>query len=189
MDKWVGKRALESYTCWKLSIRNGLKWATVHSQAGAGLIESGTKWISENLFDGENFFHKRDPNHPNAFGAGIGCHIDQVFGQGWAHQLSLGRMLPQDKTVSALKSLWCYNFTPDVGPYRGQFRTGRWYAMPGEADLLMCTFPEGGEQESRGGRPGHGFAGYFNECINGFEYQAAGHMISEGLVQSPPGTS
>ena len=27
-----------------------------------------------------------------------------------------------------------------------------------------------------------GFAGYFNECMNGFEYQAAGHMIWEGLL-------
>jgi non-lysosomal glucosylceramidase len=26
-------------------------------------------------------------------------------------------------------------------------------------------------------------AGYFNECMNGFEYQVAGHMIWEGLVQ------
>src|SRR5262249_11145474 len=26
------------------------------------------------------------------------------------------------------------------------------------------------------------FAGYFNECMNGFEYQAAGHMIWEGLL-------
>ncbi len=24
---------------------------------------------------------------------------------------------------------------------------------------------------------------YFNECVNGFEYQVAGHMIAEGLVQ------
>jgi non-lysosomal glucosylceramidase len=148
-----------------------------------GLLERGGKWLSENLFDGEFFYQKRDPKHPGAFGAGIGCHIDQVFGQGWAHQLALGRILPEDKTRSALKSLWRYNFSPDVGPYRDEYRTGRWYAMPGEAGLIMCTFPKGGEQEARGDKPGHGFAGYFNECMNGFEYQAAWHMIAEGLVQ------
>jgi non-lysosomal glucosylceramidase len=147
------------------------------------LVESGGKWLAENLFDGEFFYQKRDPNHPDAFGAGIGCHIDQVFGQGWAHQLGLGRILPEDKTRSALKSLWRYNFSPDVGLYRNEYKTGRWYAMPGEAGLIMCTFPKGGEQEARGGKPGHGFAGYFNECMNGFEYQAAWHMIAEGLVQ------
>jgi non-lysosomal glucosylceramidase len=147
------------------------------------LAQRGGKWVSENLFDGEYFYHKRDPEHPEAFGSGIGCHIDQVFGQGWAHQLGLGRILPRDKTRSALKALWRYNFTPDVGPYRAQYKTGRWYAMPGEAGLIMCTFPKGGEREARGGKPTHGFAGYFNECMNGFEYQAAGHMIAEGLVQ------
>ena len=147
------------------------------------LAKRGGKWVSENLFDGEYFYQERDPAHPEAFGSGIGCHIDQVFGQGWAHQLGLERVLPKDKTQMALKSLWRYNFTPDVGPYREEYQTGRWYAMPGEAGLIMCTFPKGGERESRGDKPTHGFAGYFNECMNGFEYQAAGHMIAEGLVQ------
>lgn len=147
------------------------------------LVESGSAWIAENLFNGEYFYHERDPKHPEAIGSGIGCLIDQVFGQGWAHQLGLGRVLPEDKTVSALQSLWRYNFTPDVGPYRAEFKGGRWYALPGEAGLLMCTFPNGGERAARGGNPGHGFAGYFNECMNGFEYQVAWHMIAEGMVK------
>jgi non-lysosomal glucosylceramidase len=147
------------------------------------LIGSGSKWLAENLFDGEFFYQKRDPKHPDAFGAGIGCHIDQVMGQGWAHQLALGRVLPEDKTRTALQSLWRYNFSPDVAAYRKQYTAGRWYAMPGEAGLIMCTFPKGGEREARGGKPEHGFAGYFNECMNGFEYQAAGHMVAEGMVR------
>jgi uncharacterized protein (DUF608 family) len=147
------------------------------------LVQRGGKWLGENLFDGEYFNQKRDPNHPEAIGAGIGCHIDQVMGQGWAHQLGLGRVLPEDKTRTALKSLWRYNFTPDIGPYRKAYTAGRWYAMPGEAGLLMCTFPKGGERDAGGGKVGRGFAGYFNECMNGFEYQAAGHMVAEGLVE------
>jgi hypothetical protein len=38
-------------------------------------------------------------------------------------------------------------------------------------------------QEAGGGKSGKGFAGYFNECMTGFEYQAAGHMIAEGMVE------
>ena len=147
------------------------------------LADRGGKEIVEQLFNGEYFYQERDPAHPEAFGAGIGCHIDQVLGQGWAHQVGVPRVLPEEQTVAALESLWRYNFTPDVGPYRERYQTGRWYAMPGEAGLIMCTFPKGGEREARGDKPTHGFAGYLNECMNGFEYQAAGHMIAEGLVQ------
>lgn len=147
------------------------------------LAGRGRKWMTDHLFNGEYFYQQRDPEHPESFGSGIGCHIDQVFGQGWAHQVGLSRVLPEAPTITALKSLWRYNFTPDVGPYRESFPTGRWYAMPGEAGLIMCTFPKGGEKEARGGKPTHGFAGYLNECMNGFEYQAAGHMIAEGLVE------
>lgn len=147
------------------------------------LAESGSQWIAKNLYNGEYFYQQRDPDHPDAFGSGDGCHIDQVLGQGWAHQVGLGRILPKEQTEKALKSLWRYNFTPDVGSYRNEYKTGRWYAMPGEAGLIMTTFPKGGAIEARGGKSSHGFAGYFNECMTGFEYQAAGHMIAEGLVQ------
>jgi non-lysosomal glucosylceramidase len=147
------------------------------------LADKGGKLLTETVFDGEYFFHRRDPAHPGAIGSGVGCHIDQVFGQGWAHQLGLERVLPEEETQTALRSLWRYNFTPDVGPYRTKHSPGRWYAVAGEAGLIMCTFPRGGMREAGGGKAGKGFAGYFNECMTGFEYQAAGHMIADGLVQ------
>ena len=81
----------------------------------------------------------------------------------------------------ALRSLWTYNFTPDVGPYRKVNKPGRWYAMPGEAGLLMVTFPKGNGPKIDD--PSGGWSAmYFNECMNGFEYQVAGHMIWEGMV-------
>ena len=148
------------------------------------LADRGGKWVTENLFDGEYFYQQRDENHPNALGSGIGCHIDQVLGQGWAHQVGLGRVLPKKETESALESLWRYNFTPDVGPYRKMNRPGRWYAMPGEAGLIMTTFPKGGKIEARGANSaGTDVGKYYNESMNGFEYQVAGHMVAEGLVE------
>jgi hypothetical protein len=94
-------------------------------------------------------------------------------------------VLPEKETLTALRALWRYNFSPDVGPYREVMKPGRWYAMAGEAGLLMCTFPrtDWDFQKSCGvGNTKPGFAGYFNECMNGFEYQVASHMIWEGML-------
>ena len=136
--------------------------------------------ISEDLWHKKQFFiQKAPPDKLNELGAGYGCHIDQVYGQSWAWQVGLPRVLPEDQTRKALESLWKYNFTPDVGPFRegSPIPGGRWYAMPGEGGLVMCTFPD--PEHSR--PTGDGFhAFYFNECMSGFEYQVAAHMIWEG---------
>lgn len=148
------------------------------------IFEVGSRNLVTQLFDVEYFINKPDPRHLEAINSGTGCEIDQVMGQSWAWQVGLGRVLPQKETVSALRSLWHYNFTPDVGPYREAYQAGRWYAMAGEAGLLMCTFPrtDWDYAQAKGKGPDWA-AGYFNECMNGFEYQAAGHMIWEGLLQ------
>ena len=146
-------------------------------------LKRGQKKLPAELFGGEYFINKPDPSHLDAINSGTGCEVDQVFGQSWAFQVGLDRILPSKETRSALQALWRYNFTPDVGPYRQHYKAGRWYAMPGEAGLLMCTFPRSDwdYQQAKGKGPDWA-AGYFNECMNGFEYQVAGHMIWEGLV-------
>lgn len=147
------------------------------------IFTAGQKNIVEQLFNGEYFINKPDPKHPEAINSGTGCFIDQVLGQSWAFQIGLGRILPKNETMSALKSLWRYNFTTDVGPYRSIYKPGRWYAMPGEGGLLMCTFPYADwDYENAKGKGPDWAAGYFNECMTGFEYQVAAHMIAEGLV-------
>ena len=142
-----------------------------------GLYEAGRKTIDAKLFNGEYYVQVGDPAHADAIGSYDGCEIDQVMGDSWSQQLALGPILEPTKVRSALKALWRYNFAPDVGPYRKAHAPGRWYAMPGEGGLLMCSWPKG---ESR--RQSKGFDFYFNECMNGFEYQAAGHMLAEGMV-------
>ena len=147
------------------------------------IFQAGQKNLVAKLFDGEYFINQPDSKHLDAINSGTGCEIDQVFGQNWAFQVGLPRVFPQRETLSALRSLWRYNFTPDAGPYRQRYQPGRWYAMPGEAGLLMCTFPRSDWDYAQAKGKGPDWAaGYFNECMNGFEYQAAGHMIWEGLV-------
>jgi uncharacterized protein (DUF608 family) len=146
--------------------------------------DRGADNLVRELFDGEYFINKVDPKQLDKVNSGTGCEIDQVFGQSWAFQVGLGRVLPEHETRSALRSLWKYNFTPDVGPYRRAFKDGRWYAMPGEAGLLMCSFPRNDWDYNNAKGAGPSWAtGYFNECMNGFEHQVAGHMIWEGMVQ------
>jgi hypothetical protein len=147
------------------------------------IFDRGHPRLVAELFDDGYFINKPDPQHLDAINSGTGCHIDQVFGQSWAYQLALGRVLPEKEAHAALRSLWRYNFTPDVGPYREANKPGRWYAMPGEGGLLMCAFPRADwDYDKAKGKGPNWAAGYFNECMNGFEYQVAGHMIWEGLL-------
>ncbi|MDW8038650.1 MAG: GH116 family glycosyl hydrolase, partial [Thermoguttaceae bacterium] len=142
------------------------------------LFEHGQKNIDGKLFNGQYYVHLADPAHPDVVGSYNGCHIDQVLGQSWAWQLGLGRILDAEHVRSALRSIWRYNLTLDVGPYRAVHKPGRWYAMPGEGGVLMCTWPLLPVQ-----RVQKSYDYYFNECMNGFEYQLAWHMIAEGMVE------
>jgi hypothetical protein len=145
------------------------------------IFEVGRKRVDETLFNGEYYIQLPDQQQPNTVGAYGGCLIDQVFGQSWAWQVGLGRIHEEAQTKSALRSLWRYNFAPDVGPYRAVHKAGRWYAMPGEGGLLMLTFPKGRPVDFAQNE--HVWtAGYFNECMTGFEYQVAGHMLAEGML-------
>jgi uncharacterized protein (DUF608 family) len=142
------------------------------------IFERGSRNLARELFNGEYFYQIPDKEHTRSVGSHNGCEIDQVFGQSWAFQVGLGRILPESDVKKALASLWKYNFALDVGPFRKAHKPGRWYAMAGEAGLIMCTWPKG-----EGARLQQGFDYYFNECMNGFEYQVAGHMIWEGMVE------
>ena len=142
------------------------------------IFNRGQTAIENQLFNGEYFIHIPDKAHEHSVGSHDGCEVDQVFGQSWAWQVALGRVLPEGHVKAALASLWKYNFAPDVGPFRSVHKPGRWYAMAGEAGLIMCTWPRGEERRLR-----QGFDYYFNECFNGTEYQVAGHMIWEGMLE------
>ncbi len=143
-----------------------------------GIVQRGRKNIDRELFNGEYYVQIPDRAHLKSVGSHNGCEVDQVFGQSWAYQVGLGRILDESHVRKALASLWKYNFTPDVGPYRHRNPPGRWYAMAGEGGLILCTWPQGDAARLQ-----QGCDSYFNECMNGFEHQVAGHMIWEGMVR------
>ncbi|WP_428508961.1 GH116 family glycosyl hydrolase [Roseateles sp.] len=153
------------------------------------LLAVGRESFVEQLFNGRYFEHVGDATKPRAVDLQEGCYIDQVLGQSFAHQVGFERVISQKHSVSALTALWRYNFAVDVGPYRNAFTGvsgGRWYAMPGEAGMLMCTWPQAAYDPSGRIQADIGLGitseGYLNECMTGFEYQVAAHMLAEGMV-------
>jgi hypothetical protein len=147
----------------------------------ADYVALGSKNMDEKLFNGEYYIHRPDEiKGREKLGSDNTCHIDQVYGQSWAHQVGLGRINDKEKTLSALRALWKYNFTPDVGPYIKERPGGRPYALPGEGGLVMNTNPK---NEARPyGEKITWQLGYFHECMSGFEHQVAAHMMAEGMV-------
>lgn len=151
----------------------------------ATIAAKGSEQITKTLFNGEYFIQRPDPQFPKAINTNDGCHIDQMFGQSWAFQVGLPRVTPESEARTALKSLFKYNFSPDVGAYRDKsvIKGGRWYALPGESGLLMCTWPKGGAEKAPGEGNEEWAVGYFNECMTGFEHQVASHMLWEGMIE------
>jgi non-lysosomal glucosylceramidase len=155
------------------------------------IIPIGQKNMVDKLFNGNYFIHL--PPDYNSINTNKGCHIDQVLGQSFGYQVNLPDVLPQKETRSALKSLWKYNFSPDAGQYaldHKEIKGDRLYVMPGEAGLIMTTWPLGGDDKAVPGmteRPDNsefwiGPGGYFDECMNGFEYQVASHLVWEDML-------
>jgi len=138
------------------------------------IFESGSKLAVERQWDGEYFIQLVDIEKYPKFQYGKGCLSDQLFGQGWAHQLGLGYIYPAENVQKALQSVWKYNWTPDVGPYNAVCKPERWFARPGEAGLFTCTWPKSDYME-QGVR-------YRSEVWTGIEYQVAGNMVWDGMV-------
>jgi uncharacterized protein (DUF608 family) len=139
------------------------------------IFESGSRLTVEKLFDGEYFVQKVDldkhPKHQYA----DGCLSDQLFGQGWAHQVGLGYIYPKDNVRLALESIWKYCWAPDVGPQNEVHPPQRWFARPGEAGLFTCTWPKSKHL-------GPESVLYRDEVWTGIEYQVAGNMVWEGML-------
>ncbi|MEN6643111.1 MAG: GH116 family glycosyl-hydrolase [Armatimonadia bacterium] len=155
------------------------------------LFERGSKWMDENLFNGQYYEHLVWPlredqiakglRHPGMgarnladpdFQLGAACLVDQLVGQYFAHVCGLGYLTKPGNVKKTLRSIMKYNFRPSL---QGHFNNMRTYALGDEAALLMSTYP-------LGRRPKRPFP-YANEVMTGFEYTAAVGMLYEGLTE------
>jgi uncharacterized protein (DUF608 family) len=149
------------------------------------LATAGSSYLATELWNDQYgyFFHKLDPTHPKSTNSNRGCFADQLYGETYARQLGLPSVVPTDKARSALQAIYRNNFVSDHNAFRAgvDITGGRWYAEQGEAGLLMCTWPFGGDSEAPGGGD-PGIVAYLNEVWTGQEYQVAAGLFAEGLA-------
>jgi non-lysosomal glucosylceramidase len=154
---------------------------TAFAAVCARFVQDGQRNMEEKLFNGEYFIHRPDAAAGRSkLGSYNTCHIDQVFGQSWAFQVGLPRVLDRQKSLQALRALWKYNFAPDVGPYIKTHVGGRPYALAGESGMIMNTNPA--NEPKPYGENVTWQLGYFHECMSGFEHQVAAHLMAEGMT-------
>lgn len=138
------------------------------------IARRGAAFTEEKLFENGYFTQIIPKDSSTRFQYGKGCMADQLFGQNWARCLDLGGVYSQDKVVSGLKAIYKYNWTPAVGPYSAKFPPERWFAEGREGGMFVCTWPFGGRPQEP--------VRYRDEVWTGCEYQAAGGMAWEGMV-------
>ncbi len=133
---------------------------------------SGSEKQDEALWNGE--YYVQIPEAEMQRDYGTGCHIDQVLGQWWAHQLDLGWVYPPERVRAALQSLLKHNLRAD---FRGITQSPRKFVADEDAGMQMITWPLGGRPD-----PQHCMR-YADEVMSGFEYSAAAAMVQAGLLR------
>ncbi len=138
------------------------------------IFELGRDYSVKQLFNGEYFIQDVDLKAHPQFQYGQGCLSDQLFGQGWAHQLGLGAIYPPQTVRTTLESIWKYNWAPDIKTQNDIHKPERWFVHAGDAGLFTCTWPRSAFLID-GVR-------YRNEVWTGIEYQVAGNMVFDGML-------
>lgn len=135
------------------------------------VFDAGQANLIAKCWNGE-YFEQHLPGYEAMSGeVGPGCMADQMIGQWWAHQLGLGYLLPAAMVRSSLRAVFKHNWMSDLTGWK---HSPRAFAGDRDKGLVICTWP-------RGGRPPRVML-YSDEVWTGIEYQVAGHMAYEGMI-------
>jgi non-lysosomal glucosylceramidase len=159
------------------ALKAGEAWArrvgeTQRAESLLAIFQKGQKKLVDLCWNGEYFQQRLDDYKSRKGEIGPGCMADQLIGQWWLHQLGLGYLLPKEMVVSALRSIFKYNFHSDLTGWK---HSPRAFAGAKDKGLIICTWPKGGRPEN--------VMLYSDEVWTGIEYQVAAHMIYEGLLE------
>lgn len=156
------------------------------------IFEKGRAWTKENLFNGCYFIQRvdiKDKEILTHFGAeseywndeqgeikyqiATGSEIDQILGQWHAHLVGLGNIFDPDQVKTTLKNMMKYNFKPSMRDFTNPWRI---FSVNDEAGTVICDYPD---PASKPGIP----IPYCEETMTGFEYQFAGLLIANGMIE------
>jgi uncharacterized protein (DUF608 family) len=118
--------------------------------------------MDKECWNGEFYIQKYDENKIKEHQYGIGCFSDQLLGQWWAFHLGFGYIFPSNRVRKAIKAIIKHNFKESLEGFKQAPRT---FAMPSEAGLLTCTWPNGGKPNIP--------TIYTDEVWTGLEYELA----------------
>jgi len=153
------------------------------------LFTQGSRWVDENLFQGEFYIQKvrgfhRDQIAPeliSGFGsenteepeyqAAGGCLIDQMLGQYLANISGLGPLVSHEHVRTSLESIYRYNYKRTLVDHDSVQRT---YALNNEAAVVVCDY-------GKAARPEIPFP-YYAEAWTGPEHSTAALMVYAGMV-------
>lgn len=155
------------------------------------LFDRGSKWMDENLFNGEYYYQKidlKDKSVLERFGVektywneeskeikyqiGEGCIIDQLLGQWHANILGLGNLVKKSNVKKALRSVYKNNFKKSQREFSNVWRV---FSAKDERGTVICDYPKGVYKPVIP-------VPYTDETMTGMEYAFAGLLISEGLI-------
>jgi uncharacterized protein (DUF608 family) len=165
-------------------------------------LKRGTRFMEEQLFDGEYFNQKIQwtglrAKNPVALSEGVwntsyseeakallekegpkyqygkGCLSDGIIGMWLASCCGLEEAVDGDKVRSHLRAVYKYNLLRDMRDHINPQRPS--FAMGDDGGLLLCSWPKGGKLSLP-------FV-YSNEVWTGIEYQVASHLMMKGLVK------
>ena len=137
------------------------------------LYLKGSKWIDDNIFNGEYYEQIIPEGSTKVAQLGKGCLVDQLVGQYLSHTAGLGYLLDKNNVQTTLKSIMKYNYVKDFNEH---FNTFRSFGLGNEKGLIMASYP-------RGDLLDFPFP-YYTEIMTGFEYSTAAHMIYEGQIEN-----
>jgi uncharacterized protein (DUF608 family) len=152
----------------------------------------GSKFLNENLFNGEYFCQKvdlKDRSLLEKFGdeavekywndetgeikyqIADGCGIDAPLAQMYATLYGLEPIFENDKLRSTLQSIYRYNFKS----MREVINLWRNFCLNDEKGVLICTWPHCNKPAIR--------LTYNTEVMTGFEYAFAIQLAAEGMIE------